>query len=95
MDGLVAKQSGLIDAITADAPLFTTEEMHQVHAHLRIDETDYDEMLRLLALTLHEQAIAPAPAEAIQHVFTSYRDAIVTAGRETDPGTPDVEGEGS
>jgi hypothetical protein len=95
MDGLVAKQSALIDSITAEGPLFATEEMHRVHDHLRIDEADYDEMLRLLTLTLQEQRIDPASSSAIQHVFTSYRDAIVTEGRDSNPAAPDAEGEGS
>lgn len=94
MDALVAKQSALIDAITAESPVFTAEEMHRFHEHLRIDETDYDEMLRLLTLTLQEQRIDPAPSSAIQLVFTSYREAIVTGGRGPDPATPDAEGAG-
>ena len=95
MEGLVAKQSALIDAISTDAPLFPTEEMHRVHAHLRIDGTDYDEMLRLLALTIQEREIDSAPAAAIQQVFTSYRDAIVTEGGDSDPTKRDAGGAGS
>ena len=78
MDRLVSKQSALIDAILADSSSYTGPELRRFHSHLRIDDGDYDEMMRLLTETLREQKIEPEAAAAIELVFSSFRNAIVT-----------------
>ena len=80
MEGLISKQSALIDMIGSNGTSYTGDDMHQVHAHLSIDDADFDEMLLLLDMTLREQRIDPEPGDAIRLVFTSFRNAIVGPG---------------
>ena len=81
MDRLVTKQSALIDAVLNDGSRYSGPELRRLHVHLRIDDGDYDEMMRLLTETLREQNIEPEAATAIELVFSSYRNAIVTEKR--------------
>ena len=77
MEGLISKQSALIDMIAANSISYTEDDLHQVHAHLSVDDADFDEMLLLLDLTLREQRVDPQPGAAIKQVFASSRNAIV------------------
>ena len=77
MEGLIAKQTALIDIIATNGTAYTPDDLHQAHAHLPIDDADFDEMLGLLDLALREQRMDPETGAGIRRVFASYRDAIV------------------
>ena len=77
MEGLISKQTAFIDIIGAHGTSYTQDDLHQAHAHLPIDDADYDEMLLLLDMALREQRMEPETGAAIQQVFASYREAIV------------------
>ena len=81
MEGLISKQSALIDVIAANGTSYTEAHLHQVHAHLSIDDADFDEMLVLLDMALREQRIDPEPGAAIRQAFASSRNAIVKDNR--------------
>ena len=77
MEGLISKQSAFIDIIATNGTSYSERDIQQAHAHLPIDDSDFDEMLVLLDMALREQRLDPEPGAAIKRAFASFRTAIV------------------
>lgn len=77
MEVLIAKQAAFIDTIVRGDPGYSAAALHQLHAHLNIDDKSYDELLRIFDVSLREQGIEPDVSSLIQRSFASFRHAIV------------------
>ena len=78
MEVLVAKQSSFIETIVKGDPGYSANELQQVHAHLPIDNRDFDELLRILDASLLKHAVEPSVRSLIHDSFESFRPVIVS-----------------
>lgn len=79
MDSLISQQAAFMDAIVRGDPGYSDTDLHQLHAHLIISDNEYDELLRLLEVTLREHGVESDHKVAIEQSFASFRQAIVTS----------------
>ena len=75
MEVLVAKQTSFIEtASSEEIPVTRPPSCMQLHAHLRIDDTDFDEMIATPRRLLHEHGVEPTGcARLIHDSFKSFR----------------------
>ena len=81
MRRLVEHQAKFIASIMGGPAGYTGEYLHEVHAHLGIDKSAFDEMMRLLEETLRDGRFAPADVEAIMAEMRARAPYVVTRPR--------------
>jgi hemoglobin len=81
MRRLVEHQAKFIASIMGGPASFTGEYLHEVHAHLSIDEPAFNEMMRLLEETLHDARFAAGDVEAIMAEMRARAPYVVTCPR--------------
>jgi len=79
MEVLVAKQTSFIDAIVKGDPGYSSVELHDIHAHLKVDDDDFDELMRILDDSLRELVTDAETRSRIHGTFASFREAILSA----------------
>ena len=82
MDSLIAKQAAFIDTIIRGEPGYSDAELQRLHAHLKIDDEAFDELLAILDGSLGDDAIPGDTRAQIHDTFASFRQAIVNANGE-------------
>ena len=78
MEVLVAKQTSFIDAIVRGDPGYSSAELHDIHAHLKIDDYDFDELMRILDDSLQAFVTAAEARSQIHGTFEAFREAILS-----------------
>lgn len=76
---LRAHQAQFISAVTGGPVDYTGAEMEEAHAHLAIDERDFEIVAVHLDETLGEFDVPDDERETVMAEISSYEDAIVTA----------------
>ena len=79
MDSLVAKQASFIDTAIQGDPGYSAADLQRLHAHLKIDDQAFDELLAILDNSLRDHAITGGTSSRIHDAFASFRQAIVNA----------------
>lgn len=77
MPRLIDHQTKFVASILGGPAAFTDERLEQAHRGLGIRETDFDEMKRLLGLTLDEHGFSVADRTAVLAEIESRRSIIV------------------
>jgi hemoglobin len=65
MRRLVEHQAKFISAVMGGPASYTDEELHGIHAHLRIDERAFDELALIFAETVADYVRDPAEASDV------------------------------
>ncbi len=78
MEVLVAKQVAFIDTIVRGNPGYSSADLQRIHAHLKIDDNDFDELMRLLDASLRKHVTDPGVRSVIHGGFASFRQAIIS-----------------
>ena len=78
MDALIAKQAAFIDTIIRGDPGYSADDLRRAHAHLKIADEAFDELLTILDTTLRDHGIQAEARSWIHHSFASFRQVIVT-----------------
>ncbi len=79
MKKLIDHQTKFIATLMGGPASYTNERLAAMHARLAINNTDFDEMKKLLAETLVEHGVAEEDIAAVAHEIEVRRDSIVTA----------------
>jgi hemoglobin len=79
MDSLIAKQASFIDTAIRGDPGYSAADLQRLHAHLKIDDQAFDELLAILDNSLRDHAISGDTSSQIHDAFASFRQAIVNA----------------
>ena len=79
MEVLVAKQAAFIDATLRGDSGYSSAELHHTHAHLQVDNTDFDELMLILDASLGELVTDAEARSRIHGTFASFREAIISA----------------
>jgi len=79
MRRLVDHQTKFISALMGGPASYTDDALRQSHARLAIDKRAFEEMARLLELTLREAKLDPADVELVIDAVRSKEAVIVTA----------------
>ena len=82
MDSLIAKQTSFIDTTIRGDPGYSAADLHTLHAHLKIDDRAFDELLALLDNSLRDYTFPEETSAVIHDAFASFRHAIVAGAEE-------------
>ena len=78
MRRLVEHQANYISAVMGGPASFSDAHLGEVHAHLRIRDADFDEMLAHFRAALDDSGFAREDAEMVIRRLAALRRAIVT-----------------
>ena len=77
MKRLIDHQTKFVSALMGGPASYTDERLEQLHAHLNISGSDFDEMKRLLDETLEEFSFEPSDKQAVLGEIEARRRLIV------------------
>jgi hemoglobin len=78
---LVDHQAAFMEAVMGGPQSHTSQELQIIHSNLSIDESDFDEMLRILGETMRSFYIDDHDVDHVVGRYEQLRPMIVTAGR--------------
>lgn len=78
--GLMAHQSAFLAAVMGGPPSHDEPEIETAHRGLGVDEGDFDEMIRLLELSLERFEVEAGDIEEVTRRYHGYRESVVAAG---------------
>ena len=73
MESLVAKQASFIDTTIRGDPGYSAADLQRFHAHLKIDDQAFDELMAILDNSLRDHAIPGETSAQIHDAFASFR----------------------
>ena len=77
MGRLVDHQTKFIASMLGGPASYTNERLQQLHAHIGISNSDFDEMAKLLGEALDEHGFEPADCRAVLQDIEARRSFIV------------------
>lgn len=83
MRRLVDHQAKFISSVMGGPSSYSNAALREAHAHLHIDDSDFDEMIGLFRVTLEEFKIAEADVDAIIADLSAHRTYIVQVRAKT------------
>ncbi|MGH8959127.1 MAG: group I truncated hemoglobin [Acidimicrobiia bacterium] len=80
IETLIKHQTAFINAIGSPASIHGDDQLARVHAQLAVTDSDFNELVHLLAKTLEWHAFPPEEAKWIVSHFEDRRALIVASG---------------